>query len=157
MLIKYLLVFFIAMLPVVELRLAVPIAVGMGLPEIPSIAVCVLGNMVPIPFVYYFAHNILIWGQTKPAIGRFCRFLLVKGEKAGKRLIEMTGRYGVFLALALFVGIPLPGTGAWTGAMAASFLNMGIKTTVSSVSLGVLIAGIIMALASMGAFHIIGL
>lgn len=157
MLLKYLLVFLIAMLPVAELRLAVPLAVGMDLAEIPSIFVCVLGNIIPVPFIYFFARKVLSWGQDKPVIGRFFRFFLTKGERAGHKLLHMTGKYGMFVALMLFVGIPLPGTGAWTGTMAASFLDIGPKIAVPAVSLGVVIAGCIMALASMGVFHIIGL
>ena len=154
---KYLTVFFISMVPLVELRLAVPMAVGMGLPYMPSLIVCVIGNMLPVPLIYFFARKVLLWGENKPHIGKICRFFLVKGEKAGQKLTKKTGRYGLFLALTLFVGIPIPGTGAWTGTLAASFLNMGIKSTALAVSLGVILAGVIMAMASMGLFHIFGL
>lgn len=147
---KYLLVFFVSMVPLVELRLAVPMAVGMGLPAIPSIIVCAIGNMVPVPVVYFFARKFLIWGAKQRYIGKFCNFFLVKGEKAGQKLVRAAGRGGLFVALMLFVGIPLPGTGAWTGTLGASFLNMGIKSTALSVSMGVVIAGVIMALASTG-------
>ena len=154
---NYALVFLVAMVPVAELRLAVPMAVGMGIPELNAILVCVLGNMLPVPFIYFFARKILVWGMEKKYIGWFCRALHNKGEKAGRKLTAKAGRYGVFLALMLFVGIPLPGTGAWTGTMGASFLNMGIKSTVVSVCLGVVIAGLIMLIASTGVFAVIGL
>ena len=154
---KYLLVFLVSMVPVVELRGAIPIAVGMGLPYIPSLIVCVLGNMLPVPFIYFFARKLLVWGARQKYIGKMCDFFLVKGEKAGQKLVAKTGRYGLFMALLLFVGIPLPGTGAWTGTLAASFLNMGFKSTVLSVVLGVLLAGIIMAVGSTGVFSLIGL
>lgn len=157
MLPKYLLVFLVSMVPVIELRGAIPIAVGMGLPYMESLAVCVLGNMVPVPFIYFFARKVLQWGADKKYIGKIFRIFLEKGEKGGKKLTETAGRGGLFVALMLFVGIPLPGTGAWTGTLAASFLNMGIKSTTASVSLGVIIAGIIMAVASTGVFSIIGL
>ena len=157
MLAKYLSVFFISMVPLVELRLAVPMAVGMGLPYIPSLIVCVIGNMLPVPIIYFFARKVLNWGADKRYIGGVCRFFLTKGEKAGKKLVAKTGRGGLFVALMLFVGIPVPGTGAWTGTLAASFLNMGVKSTALSVSLGVILAGCIMALASTGVFSIIGL
>ena len=147
---KYLTVFFISMVPLVELRLAVPMAVGMDLPYIPSLIVCVLGNMLPVPIIYFFARKVLLWGADKPYIGKFFRFCLVKGERGGQKLVAKTGRGGLFLALLLFVGIPIPGTGAWTGTLAASFLNMGIKSTALSVSLGVILAGIIMAVTSTG-------
>lgn len=155
--IKYLLIFLVSMVPIIELRGAIPIAVGMGLPYIPSLIVCVIGNMVPVPFIYFFARKFLVWGAKQKYIGKICDFFLIKGEKAGQKLVARTGRYGLFMALLLFVGIPLPGTGAWTGAMAASFLNMGFKSTVLSVVLGVLLAGIIMAVGSTGVFSLIGL
>ena len=157
MLSQYLSVFFVSMVPLVELRLAVPMAVGMGLPYIPSLIVCVLGNMLPVPIIYFFARKFLLWGQDRKYIGKVCRVFLVKGEKAGQKLESKTGRGGLFVALMLFVGIPVPGTGAWTGTLAASFLNMGIKSTAAAVSLGVIIAGGIMALASTGVFSMIGL
>lgn len=157
MLQKYLILFFISMVPLIELRLAVPMAVGMDLPYIPALIVCVLGNMLPVPIIYFFARKVLIWGSNKAAIGKICRFFLTKGERAGQKLMAKTGRFGLFMALLLFVGVPIPGTGAWTGTLAASFLNMGIKSTALSVSLGVILSGTIMALGSMGVFHIFGL
>jgi uncharacterized membrane protein len=134
-----------------------PYAVGYDLPYLPALAVCVLGNMLPVPFIYFFARKILIWGKDKKFIGKFFTFCLVKGEKAGQKLAKKAGRKGLAVALMLFVGIPIPGTGAWTGALGASFLNMGLKSTTLSVSLGVVIAGIIMALASTGVLSIFGL
>ena len=154
---KYLLIFFVSMVPLVELRLAVPMAVGMGLDYFPSLLTCVLGNLIPVPFIYLFARKVLVWGADKKYVGKFFRFFLEKGEKAGKKLTEKGGRGGLFIALMLFVGIPLPGTGAWTGTLGASFLNMGFKSTTLSVCFGVIIAGIIMAVASTGVFSIIGL
>ncbi len=154
---KYLAVFLISMVPLVELRLAVPFGASMGLPYIPTLLVSVLGNMVPVPLIYFFARKVLMWGADKKYIGKFFRFCLEKGEKAGKKLVQTAGRGGLFIALLLFVGIPLPGTGAWTGALGASFLNMGFKSTVLSVSLGVIMAGGIMALVSVTGLHILGL
>ena len=152
--VKYLIIFFISMVPIVELRGAMPYAVGYDLPYLPALAVCVLGNMLPVPFIYFFARKILIWGKDKKLIGKFFTFCLVKGEKAGQKLAKRAGRKGLAVALMLFVGIPIPGTGAWTGTLGASFLDMGFKSTVVSVSLGVVMAGIIMALASTGVFAI---
>ena len=154
---QYLLVFLVSMVPLIELRLAVPLAVSMGLPYWPSLAVCVVGNMLPVPIIYFFARKVLLWGKDKKYIGKIFTFFLEKGEKAGKKLTKAAGRGGLFLALMLFVGIPLPGTGAWTGTLGASFLKMGIKSTTAAVSLGVILAGCIMGLASAGAFHIFGL
>lgn len=157
MLSKYLLVFFISMVPLIELRGAIPIAIGMGLDSLPAYIVCVIGNMVPVPLIYFFARKVLVWGSNKKYIGKFFTFCLEKGEKAGRKLVAATGRGGLFVALMLFVGIPLPGTGAWTGALGASFLNMGFKSTVASVSLGVIMAGIIMGVVSGLGLHLFGL
>ena len=154
---KYLTIFFISMVPLVELRLAMPIAVGMDLPYIPALVVCVIGNMLPVPIIYFFARKVLVWGADKKYIGKFFRFCLEKGERGGEKLVAKTGRGGLFMALLLFVGIPLPGTGAWTGTLAASFLNMGIKSTALAVSLGVVLAGIIMAIGSTGVLAVFGL
>ena len=153
---KYLLVFLISMVPLIELRAAVPVALGMGLDPVWSYIICVLGNMLPVPVIYFFARKVLIWGKDKKYIGKFFTFCLEKGEKAGRKMVRAAGRGGLFVALMLFVGIPLPGTGAWTGALGASFLNMGFKSTVASVSLGVIIAGIIMAVGSTGVLSIFG-
>lgn len=146
---KYLWVFLISMVPIIELRGAIPVAVGMGLPLIPSYIICIIGNMLPVPFIYFFARKVLIWGSDKPVIGKFFTFCLEKGEKGGKKLQAKAGR-GLFVALLLFVGIPLPGTGAWTGTLAASLLDMDFKSSVVAVMCGILLAGVIMALISNG-------
>ena len=136
MLKNYLLVFFISMVPIVELRGAIPIGLGLGLPALPSYFLCVLGNMLPVPFIYLFARKFLIWGYHK-------------GEKGGRALEAKAGR-GLTVALLLFVGIPLPGTGAWTGTLAGSILDMKFKDVLVACMGGVLLAGIIMGLASAG-------
>lgn len=154
--IKYLIIFLISMVPIIELRGAMVYAVGYGLDYIPALVVCVLGNMLPVPIIYFFARKVLVWGADKKYIGKLFTFFLEKGERAGQKLVKTAGRGGLFVALLLFVGIPLPGTGAWTGTLGASFLNMGFKSTVLSVSLGVILAGIIMAVVSTGVFSVIG-
>ena len=141
----------------IELRGAIPVALGMGLDMLTAYIVCVVGNMLPVPLIYFFARKVLEWGADKKFIGKFFTFCLEKGDKAGKKLAQTAGRKGLFVALMLFVGIPLPGTGAWTGALGASFLNMGFKSTVASVSLGVIMAGIIMGIVSSLGLHIFGL
>ena len=145
---KYLLIFFISMVPLIELRGAIPTAVTMDLDYLTSMVVCCVGNMLPVPIIYLFARQVLHWGADKPYIGPFFRFCLDKGQRGGEKLRAKAGRGGLFMALMLFVGIPLPGTGAWTGTLAASFLNMGIKSTVAAVSLGVILAAIIMVVGS---------
>lgn len=154
---KYLICFFVSMIPLIELRGGVPIAVGLGLNYLPALAICVLGNMIPVPFIYFFARKVLLWGCDKKYIGKFFTYCIEKGERGGKKLEETAGRRGLFIALLLFVGIPLPGTGAWTGTLAASFLNMKAKDTIFAVVFGVILAGLIMGAASTGVFSIIGL
>ena len=156
MLKKYIIVFLISMVPLIELRGAIPYAVGFELPVWPSCLVAVLGNMLPVPFIFLFARRILEWGKDKKVIGGFFRWCLEKGDKARVKLESKAGR-GLYIALLLFVGIPLPGTGAWTGTLAASFLNMDFKKSVLYVLLGVLLAGVIMLIASLGVFGAISL
>lgn len=146
----------ISMVPILELRGAIPYSVGFGLPSIPSFIVCVIGNMIPVPFIYWFARRVLEWGKDKRFIGRFFTWCLVKGERGGQKLMEKSG-VGVYIALLLFVGIPLPGTGAWTGTLAASFLELDWRKSVIMVMLGVVMAGVIMYLGSVGVFGAIGL
>ena len=143
MLTKYLIAFFISMVPLVELRGAVPYAILMGLPVVPSYIICILGNMLPMPFIFFFARKVLEWGADKPVIGKFFSFCLNKGRSGGEKLKSKAGR-GLYFALFLFVGIPLPGTGAWTGTLAASILDMDFKKSVIAVMAGVVLAGIIM-------------
>lgn len=145
MLKKYIIVFLISMVPLVELRGAVPYAIAMGLPVLPSYIIAIIGNMVPMPFIFFFARKVLEWGKDKPVIGRFFTFCLEKGHKGGEKLKEKAGK-GLYWALFLFVGIPLPGTGAWTGTLAASILDMDFKKSVRAVVCGVVLAGIIMGL-----------
>lgn len=153
---KYILVFLIAMVPLIEIRGAIPYAVFWGLPLIPSIIVAVIGNMVPVPFIFLFARKVLEWGKDKKIIGPFFTWCLQKGEKGGRKLEAKAGR-GLYWALFLFVGIPLPGTGAWTGMLAASILDMDFKKSTMAALGGVLLAGAIMLTASLlglGAYNL---
>ena len=176
----YLLVFFISMVPVIELRGAIPVGLGLGLEVLPTYLVCVVGNMLPVPVIYLFARKFLIWGCDKPLIGKICKFFIVKGEKAGRALEAKAGR-GLTIALLLFVGviavlgclgIPvtslvallsviglalslavqnfLSSTGAWTGTLAGSILDMKFKDVLIACMGGVLLAGVIIGLASAG-------
>ncbi|MBE6108401.1 MAG: small multidrug export protein [Erysipelotrichaceae bacterium] len=148
---KYLLVFFISMVPLIELRGAIPYAVLFNLPLVPSYVIAVIGNMIPVPIIFFFARKVLLWGMDKPVIGGFFTWCVRKGERGGEKLKEKAGR-GLYWALLLFVGIPLPGTGAWTGTLAASFLNMDFKKSVLAVMGGVVLAGLIMGAGSLGLF-----
>lgn len=143
----YLIVFFISMVPIVEIRGAVPVAVANDLNLFWTYVICILGNMLPVPIIYLFARKVLVWGSDKKFIGRFFSFCLEKGKKGGRKLEAKAGN-GMFVALMLFVGIPLPGTGAWTGTLAASILDLGFKKSVIAVMCGVVIAGIIMGIGS---------
>ena len=151
---SYLHIFLISMVPLIELRGAVLYSQYLGLPIIPSYIICVIGNMLPVPVIYLFARKVLEWGKDKPVIGRFFTFCLEKGKKGGEKLTAKAGR-GLFVALLLFVGIPLPGTGAWTGTLAASILDMDFKSTVIAVMLGVLLAGVIMMTAGALGFSLL--
>ena len=152
---RYLIVFLISMIPLIELRGSMLYATGVGLPLLPAYITAIIGNMLPVPFIYLFARKILQWGCDKPGIGPFFTFCLERGNKAGEKLQAKAGR-GLFVALLLFVGIPLPGTGAWTGTLAASLLDMKFRPSVIAVMCGVLLAGIIMGLAGTGIFGAIG-
>lgn len=148
MLKEYLWIFLISMVPLIELRGAIPVSQIRGLPIVPSYVISIIGNMLPVPIIYLFARKVLMWGADKPVIGKFFSWCLEKGEKGGKKLQAKAGR-GLFLALLLFVGIPVPGTGAWTGTLAASILDMDFKSTTAAVMLGVLLAGVIMMVLSL--------
>lgn len=156
MLTHYLIIFFVSMVPLIELRGAIPYAVGfiqagspLNLPLCYLIAI--VGNMIPVPIIFFFARKVLEWGCDKPVIGKFFTFCLEKGHKGGEKLKAKAGK-GLFVALLLFVGIPVPGTGAWTGTLAASILDMDFKQSVVAVMLGVVLAGIIMGIVSAGLF-----
>lgn len=150
-----LIVFFVSMLPLVELRGAIPYGVLFGLPLWLTFVVAIIGNMLPVPAIYFLARRVLVWGQDKPVIGGVFSFFLRKGEAAGEKLTAKAGR-GLFWALLLFVGIPLPGTGAWTGTLAASILNMGFKKSVAACMGGVVLAGIIMGVLSLLGVSVFG-
>ncbi len=149
MLQSYIMVFFISMVPLIELRGAIPYSQVMGLPLLESYIIAIIGNMLLVPIIYLFARKVLEWGADKPVIGGFFTWCLEKGKHGGEKLQAKAGK-GLFIALLLFVGIPLPGTGAWTGTLAASLLDIDFKSSILAVMGGVLLAGVIMGLASVG-------
>ena len=147
---NYFYIFLISMVPLIELRGAIPVAYGIHAanPDFSllwSYIIIAVGNMLPVPFIYFFARKVLEWGKDKRYIGGFFTWCLEKGEKGGQKLQAKAGR-GLYWALLLFVGIPLPGTGAWTGTLAASFLDMDFKKSVIAVIGGVVLASIIVGL-----------
>ena len=125
-----------------------PYGVAFGLPLWLTYIIAIAGNMLPVPIIYFFARRVLLWGRDKAVIGRFFTFCLEKGEKAGHKLQAKAGK-GLYWALLLFVGIPLPGTGAWTGTLAASLLDMAFKKSTMACMGGVLLAGVIMGVLSL--------
>ena len=156
---KYLVVLLISMIPLIELRGAIPVAIGMdlGLPEWAVLITAIIGNILPVPFIYLFARKILEWGSQKnwKSFRKFCNFCLQKGQKAGDKLLKKAGNYGTYFALFLFVAVPIPGTGAWTGTLAASILNLDFKKTTFAIISGVLVAGLIMLAVSLGFFKVL--
>lgn len=146
---NYIITFLISMIPLVELRGAVPYAISSGIPLWQALLFGVIGNMLPVPIIFFFARHILEWGKEKPLIGNFFTWCLNKGHRGGQKLEEAAGDKGIFWALLLFVGIPLPGTGAWTGTLAASILDWDFKRSVLAVMLGVILAGLIMGTLSL--------
>ena len=142
-----LIVFLISMVPIIELRGAIPYGVAFGLPLWLTYIIAIVGNMLPVPIVFFFARRVLEWGADKPYIGKLFTFFLEKGHRGGEKLKAKAGR-GLYWALLLFVGIPLPGTGAWTGTLAASLLDMDFKKSVAACMGGVLLAGCIMGVLS---------
>ena len=153
---QYIICFFISMVPLIELRVAVPTGLAMGLDPRILYPVCVIGNMIPVPIIFFFARKVLEWGKDKPIIGGFFTFCLEKGHKGGVKLQEKTGQ-GLYVALFLFVGIPIPGTGAWTGTLAASLLDMDFKKSVLAIMCGVVLAGIIMGVGAAGVLTLLHL
>ena len=155
---SYIIVFFISMVPLIELRGAIPYAIAQGLPYVPSYIIAILGNMLPVPFIYLFARKVLLWGADKPVIGKFFTYCIEKGEKGGKKLQATAGK-GLFVALLLFVGIPLPGTGAWTGSLIAALLGVKFKKAFPAVIIGICMATVIMWFISyvlLGGVHLLG-
>lgn len=151
----YLVTFLVSMVPIIELRGAIPIGVGMGVPLVQAFIIAIIGNMLPVPIIFFFARRVLEWGADKPIIGGFFTFCLEKGHKGGEKL-KATAGHGLYWALMIFVGIPLPGTGAWTGTLAASFLDMDFKKSSIAVMGGVLLAGLIIGVLTALGFSVLG-
>ena len=145
-------VFIISLMPILELRGGLLASSLLGVPFLRALILCIVGNLLPIPLILLFIEKIVLACEHFGPTQGIARKLREKVEKNQASIQKYD-----FWGLVLFVGIPLPGTGAWTGTLAASFLNMGIKSTAAAVSLGVIMAGIIMGVASTGVFSVIGL
>ena len=142
--------FFMAMVPVIELRGAIPVGVAAGLPVWVATVVAVIGNMVPIPFILLLLRPVFRWMRRFPRMRRFIALLERRALQKG----ETVHRYRT-IGLIVLVAIPLPGTGAWTGALVADMLNMRMKYALPAIFAGVCIAGLIVSLAMMGLIHLI--
>lgn len=146
---KYIYIFLISALPLIEIRGSIPYAQINNLHLGLSIIIAIIGNLIPIPFAYFFAHKILIYGKETKYFGKVCKMILNKGHEAGEKILKKAHN-GVYLALLLFVAIPLPGTGAYSAILAASILDLEFKKSFIAISLGVLIAGSIVFLLTNG-------
>lgn len=148
MLIKLVTLLLVSMLPIIELRGGIPIGLAMGF-DFPTVyAVCVVGNLLPIPILILFAGKVLRWGANWKYTSKICtRIIDIGNQKISK--INMTY---LWWALCIFVAIPLPGTGAWSGSLIATLLQMDLKKAFSSIAVGVLLSGLIMGAVSFGAF-----
>ena len=135
---KILYIFLISMLPIIELRGAIPAGFALGIPAWVCFAVSILGNMLPVPFIIFFIKKIILWMEKVPKLDKVAFWL---EEKAHKNATKVT-RYATW-GLLIFVGIPLPGTGAWTGALVAAMLDMDMKKAFWSILGGVVLAGVI--------------
>ena len=151
---KYLVVFFVSMVPLIELRGAVPIGTGMGLPWEWTLIVSIIGNCLPIPIILIFVKKVLTWMRTCKIklFSKVSNFMFEKAEK-NRAKIEKYATWGLFL----FVAIPLPGTGAWTGALVASLFDMDKKKASISIFSGVIAAGLIMTFGSQIVKFFVGL
>lgn len=138
---KYLATFIISMIPVIELRGAIPIGVGLGLSHAEAMGISIIGNMLPVPFIILFIRPIFRWMTRKS--GKLAR-LAEKLEAKAEGKWDKIHRYQ-FFALTIFVAIPLPGTGAWSGALIAAVMNMRLRNALPSILLGVLIAGVLVS------------
>lgn len=144
---KIIMTFLISMVPVVELRGAIPIGVAHGLNFWVAIAVSIVGNLVPVPFIIIFIRKIFAWLRTKSA---WLNNLVTRLENRALKKTDTVRKFK-FRGLFIFVAIPLPGTGAWTGALVAAMLEMRVKDAFPAIALGVLTAGIIVAFVTYGA------
>lgn len=142
---EYIHIFFLSMAPLLELRASILLGAAQNLPWFDVLLVSIIGNMIPVPFILLFIRKILNWMKKLPKLQRLAAKIEAKGEKNKTRVMKYA-----FFGLVLFVGIPLPGTGAWTGALAAAMLDMRIKYALPAIFVGVILAGSIMVLATYG-------
>lgn len=148
--IEYIYLFLVAMLPIAELRGAIPLGIYWGLSPILVFIIAIIGNMVPVPLILLFLEGIEKYLRKSEKMARALDWIF---ERTYKKADEKVRRWE-YLALILFVAIPLPGTGAWTGSLIAYLFKFDIKKSMLSIFIGVLIAGLIVLIASLGFFNI---
>ena len=148
---KFLTTFFISMLPIVELRAGLPYGIALGLDYPLALTAALVGNMIPVPFIVVYIRRVFVW--LRAHFARMDSFI-TKLEKKAHLKGETVRKYGP-LGLLIFVALPLPGSGAWTGALIAALLDMRLKSAVPSIFLGVCIAATIMTLLTFGVIHIV--
>lgn len=144
---KIIMTFLISMVPVVELRGAIPIGVAHGLNFWVAIAVSIVGNLVPVPFIIIFIRKIFAWLRTKSA---WLNNLVTRLENRALKKTDTVRKFK-FWGLFIFVAIPLPGTGAWTGALVAAMMEIRLKRAFPAIAIGVAIAGVIVSVITYGA------
>ena len=149
---KYIMTFLISMIPIVELRGAIPVGTALGLDTLWILVISIIGNLIPVPFIILFARPIIRWLKKTKMFAPLANWLEAKVEKNRDKITKYEK-----LGLFIFVAIPLPGTGAWTGALVASFLEMRIKDSLPAITVGVVSAGIIMTLGSQAVKFLISL
>ena len=144
---KYLAIFFVSMVPLIELRGAVPIALGWDLDPVASYIICIIGNMLPVPIILLFVKSVLNWmaGCKVKFFNKVANKMFEKAEKNREKIEKYA-----FWGLTLFVAIPLPATGAWTGTLVAALFDMKFWKSLLSALIGVMIAGVVMTLISYG-------
>ena len=148
---KALLTLLISMVPVVELRGAIPFGVAAGIPVGLSFVIALIGNMIPVPFIILFIRPVFKWFKEKSQwLANIARWFEEKANRNKDKVLKYE-----FWGLVLLVAIPLPGTGAWTGALVSAMMDMQLKRAVPAIFMGAIIAGIIVSLATMGIIAVI--
>ncbi|MBR6742146.1 MAG: small multi-drug export protein [Clostridia bacterium] len=138
--------FLLSMVPIVELRGAIPLGAALGLPWYINYIICVIGNFLPVPFILLFIRSVLNFMKKVPKLDKIALWLEARAAKNSDKV----SRYAT-LGLFVFVALPLPGTGAWTGSLVAALMEMRLKHSLLSVFCGVIVAGVLLTLISYGA------
>lgn len=144
---NYAYVFLISMVPIIELRGAIPVGIGLGIEPWLCCVIAFFGNLLPVPFILLFIRKLLEWMKKTKKLSKIALWIEAKAKKNSVKVLKFSA-----LGLFLFVAIPLPGTGAWTGALVAAFLDMRMKYSIPSIAAGLVVASLIIVLISTGVF-----